>query len=95
MSLRGITVEKIADLYRVGELIELRWRSSGPVAPPVRHHLLKMLQDGITVRVATQVAYIEKAGKQSVLLDGGEFAVALLSGADNPKTCHALVASPI
>ena len=54
-----------------------------------------MLQDGVTVGEAPQVAHIEKAGKQSVLLDGGEFAVAPLSGADNPKTCHALVASSI
>ena len=79
----------------MGELIELRCEVPEPVAPPVRHHLLKMLQDGVTVGEAPQVAHIEKAGKQSVLLDGGEFAVALLSGADNPKTCHALVASSI
>ena len=94
VSLRGIAT-KIANLYRVGELIELRSEVAEPVTPPVGHHLSKMLQDGVTVGEAPQVAHFEKAGQQPALLDGGKFAVALLSGADNPKTGHALVASSI
>ena len=54
--------DDVADLYRVGELIELRREVAEPVTPPVRHHLLKMLQDGVTVGETPQVAHFEKAG---------------------------------
>ena len=54
-----------------------------------------MLQNGVTVGEAPQVAHFEKSGQQPALLNGGKFTVALLSGTDNPKTRHALVASSI
>ena len=41
--------DEVADLYRVGELIELRGEVPEPVPTTVGHHLRKMLQDGITV----------------------------------------------
>ena len=55
--------DEVADPYRVGELVELGCEVPEPVPPPVRHHRSKMLQDGVTVRVATQVAHIEKSGQ--------------------------------
>ena len=79
----------------MGELIELRGEVPEPVPPPVGHHLRKMPQDGITVGEASQVAHFEKARQQPTLLDGGKFTVVLLSGPDNPKTCHVFVASSI
>ena len=82
--------DQIADLDRVGELIELRGEVPEPVPPPVRHHLHQMLQDGVTIGEATQVAHFEKAGQQAALVDCCKLAVALLSGPNNPKTCHAL-----
>ena len=93
--IEGVVAGDLADLYRVGELIELRSEVSEPVTLSVRHHLLEMLHDGATVGEAPQVAHFEKAWQQPALLDGGKFAVALLAGADNPKTGHALVASSI
>ena len=86
---------EVARLYRVGELIELCGEVPEPVPPPVRHQLHKMLQNGIPVGEEPQIAHFEKAGQQPALLDCGKFAIALFPGADNPKTCHALVASSI
>ena len=54
--------DEIADLCRVGELIELRGEIPEPVPPPVRHHLRQMLQDGVTVRVAPKIVHFEKSG---------------------------------
>ena len=86
---------EVTDPYGVGELIELGCEVAEPVPPPVWHHLHKMFQDGITVGEASQVAHFEKTGQQPALLNGGKFTVALLAGADNPKTGHALFVSSI
>ena len=86
---------EVTDPYGVRELIKQRSEVAEPVPPPVWHHLHKMFQDGITVGEAPQVAHFEKTRQQPALLNGGKFTVALLSGADNPKTCHVLAASSI